>query len=186
MAAGSTTSRVWLNLTGLCERDPAADMKHVNKETRQEGKVFTRLGWKIETVSVSHRQPSPQHYLLPFADVERQRSWKRRGGVFLLWSHHRACLLVIRPVDKYTDQYFSKKKRDMKDVDAVGVGCVNNTWTARQVEVSQKLLSACKSESTNKQTNKQTNNRQKCVARLEKRIDWSVLTWQIKRYWTAS
>lgn len=70
----------WLNLTGLSERDSAADMKHVNKETSRVGGrgggggQGESLGWKIgkqkRAVSVSQRQPSPRHYLLPFAGVK--------------------------------------------------------------------------------------------------------------------
>lgn len=56
------------------------------------------LGWKAENwapVSVSQRQPSPQHHLLPFGGAKELTSWKQHGRVLCAMKSSQVSAVLI-------------------------------------------------------------------------------------------
>lgn len=69
--------RQWLNLTELHERDPAAEMKHVSKDTGEGGGV---LDERQRTRSLSQYLKGSLHLNITFCHLEVWRSWWAEGS----------------------------------------------------------------------------------------------------------
>lgn len=88
--AGNAMCRQWLNLTGLHERDLAAEMKCVNKDTRRGGEV---LDERQRTGRLSQYLKGSLHLNITFCHLEVRRSWRAESstaGFCVRWSRRRS------------------------------------------------------------------------------------------------
>lgn len=76
-AAGNTMCRQWLNLTGLHERDPAAEMKRISEVTGEERGV---LDERQRAGSLSQYLKGSLHLNITFCHLEVRRSWQAEGS----------------------------------------------------------------------------------------------------------
>lgn len=83
--------RQWLNLTGLHERDLAAEMKCVNRDT---GRGVEVLDERQRTGSLSQYLKGSLH-LLPFGGAKELTSWKQHGRVLCAMKSSQASAVLI-------------------------------------------------------------------------------------------